>query len=89
MQDSCADLILGQKFLKRHKTVTFGFGEPEEALVVKTKADTDLAALPAANVDPPSLFEFMKPDCKPFACRTRTYSKDNGFHRVRGGKNAF
>jgi len=78
MQDSCADLILGQKFLKRHKTVTFEFGEPEEALVVTSKADTVVAALPAANVDPPSLFEFMKPDRKPFACRTRrrTYSKD-------------
>ena len=70
-------ITVGHNFLKKHKSVTFEFGGPEEALIVKTKADTDLATLPAANADPPSLFEFMKADCKPIACRTHTYSKDD------------
>jgi len=57
MQNACADLILGQKFLQRHEAVpvTFVFGGFENPLVVRTAVQK--VALAAVNADPPRLFE--------------------------------
>ena len=76
MQDSCADVILGQNFLQRHETVVFEFGGVERSLKIPA-ANERVVALTAAKVDPPRLFEFMQPDYKPVAARTRSYSHED------------
>ena len=42
-----------------------------------TTAVHEVAALAAVNVDPPCLFELVKPTCKPVACHSCIYCKDD------------
>jgi len=67
MQNLCADVIVGQEFLKRHASVTFVMYGTEETLLIATPMCSDAAHLSVAVAkrDTPRLFEFLSPNCKP------------------------
>ena len=53
-----ADLILGQDFLKRHKSATFLMGGPLKAIEVN---QCNTCGVAAADIQPPRLFQFLDP----------------------------
>ena len=60
VRELCADLILGQDFLKRHKSATFLMGGPLKAIEVNQCNTCGVAALPESFLAsvvgaPPSL----------------------------------
>ena len=62
----CADVILGHDFLNQHSEVFIPFegdGPP-----------FSVCGVAAANVEAPSLFENLSPDCKPIATKSRRHS---------------
>ena len=77
----CSDLILGQDFQMKHKQVIIEYGGVLPALKVggrrvkrvksKSKPTCNLTA---ASVDPVSLFENMRPGCKPIAAKSRRFN---------------
>ena len=69
MGNLCADIILGQVFMERHKSVVFTFNGKELALQV--------SALKPMKVTLPSLFTHLSSDCKPIAVKSRRHSKDD------------
>ena len=91
MDDVCTDIILGRKWMKRHKSVKFTFDgkEPELNVAVcglnaSTSTPPSQAPLPAAlsssntmNISPISLFEHLTPDCKPIAIKSKRQSDHN------------
>ena len=77
MQNACADIILGQRFLKKHKTVVFTFGGKQETLTVENADEGRYASLASIAIEPPLLFEHLKPNCKPIATHSRSYSQDD------------
>jgi len=52
-------------------------GGAEKTLVIPNVSEKVLGVA-AANVLSPRLFEFMLPECKPVAIRSRQYTKDDG-----------
>ena len=68
MENLCADIILGQDFMERHKSVVFTFNGKEPTLQV--------CALTPMKVPPPSLFMHLSSDCKPIAVKSRRHTKD-------------
>jgi len=77
MQNACADVILGQRFLESHKSVVFEFGGHEDTLTIESSNERKYASLASANVQPPRLFEHLQYGCKPIATRSRSYSRDD------------
>ena len=77
MQNACADIILGQRFLKKHKTVVFTFGGKQETLTVENADEGRYASLASIAIEPPLLFEHLKPKCKAIATHSRSYSQDD------------
>ena len=77
MPEACADIILGQKFLEVHKSVVFEFGGAENTLFVRPPEQEKSLCLAAAQVDAPHVFEFLQPNCRPIATRSRSYSKED------------
>ena len=69
MDNLCADIILGQDFMERHKSVVFTFNGKEPTL--------QLCALTPMKVPPPSLFTHRSSDCKPIAIKSRRHTKDD------------
>ena len=69
LPDLCADLILGIDFQSRHSRVTFKYGGPEPPLSV--------CGLSTLNMQPPSPFLHLTPDCHPVATKSRRYSKED------------
>ena len=65
----CSSLILGQDFMKRHKSVSFDFGGNGGELKV--------CSLAQLNIESPSLFSNIVPNCKPIAIKSRRYSIDD------------
>ena len=55
LREFCADVIVGQEFLKRHTSVTFVMNEPEDPLTIGTPSTTTSAQLSVAapKLDPP------------------------------------
>jgi len=75
----CADVIVGQTFLRQHSSVTFMMNGHKEALTIATSAESPDAGRPAvaaADLEP-TLFEFLLPDCKPIAAPSRRYSSED------------
>nr|XP_026689427.1 uncharacterized protein K02A2.6 isoform X1 [Ciona intestinalis] len=72
----CADVILGQDFLKMHSEVTFKLGGDADKLIIPY-VPMEIAALSAAKVSPPRLFEFMDRHAQPYASRSRQYSRED------------
>ena len=69
LDNLCADVILGQDFMKQHKSVVFEFGGDQPPIYI--------SALTAMKVPPPSLFEHLTEDCKPVAVRSRKQTNSN------------
>ena len=63
----CAEVLLGHDFLCRHKGLEIPFRGPLPTFSV--------CGLSSANVDAPSLFANLRPDCKPIATKSRRFSK--------------
>ena len=64
-----ADIILGQDFMKRHKTVVLTFNGKEPTLQV--------CALTPMKVPPPSVFTHLSSDCKRIAVKSRRHTKED------------
>ena len=73
MQCLCADVILGQDFMRLHESVVFKTGGVRDSLVID-KNDQYCCVAPA-NVTPPRIFQHMISDCKPIAAKSRRYSR--------------
>ena len=75
LDNLCAEVILGQDFMKQHDSVVFNFGGNKQALVVSCVGHVN--ALTAMNMPPPKLFEHLTPDCRPVAVRSRKQTPSN------------
>jgi len=77
LRELCADVTVGQEFLKRHNSVTFVMNGPEKPLTIGIPSTTTSAQLSvaAAKLDPPRLFAFLLPECKPVASKCRRYGR--------------
>ena len=73
VNDLCADVILGQDFLRLHESVVFKTGGVRDSLVID-KNDQYCCVAPA-NVTPPRIFQHMISNCKPIAAKSRRYSR--------------
>ena len=69
LPDLCADIILGQNWQSRHKSVTINYGGAE--------APVKICSLATLNVTPPSLFRYLTKDVHPIATKSRKYSQDD------------
>ena len=54
VRELCADLILGQDFLKKHKSATFLMGGPLTQAIEVNQCNT--CGVAAADIQPPRLF---------------------------------
>ena len=72
LEDVCADVILGLRFQEKHKSVTFTFGGKKPPIEV---GGVEVCGLTTLNIEPPSLFGNILPDCKPIAVKSRRYSQ--------------
>ena len=71
VRELCADLILGQDFLKRHKSATFLMGGPLKAIEVN---QCNTCGVAAADIQPPRLFQFLDPKIRPIATPSRRFN---------------
>jgi len=79
MPELCADVIVGQEFLKRHASITVVMNGPEESPTINTPmtADPTQLSVAAAKLEAPRFFEFLSPDAKPVASKSRRYSQED------------
>ena len=71
----CADVILGQDFMKQHQSVVFNFGGEKPSLIVNTIGT--VSTLTAMNIPAPRLFEHLTDDCRPIVVRSRKQTPSN------------
>ena len=71
MRELCADLILGQDFLKRNKSATFLMGRPLKAIEVNP---CNTCGVAAADIQPPRLFQFLTPKIRPIVTPSRRFN---------------
>jgi len=79
LRELCADVIVGQEFLKRRTSVTFVTNVPEKPLTIGTPSPATSAQLSiaAAELDPPQLFAFLLPECTAVTSKSRRYRRDD------------
>jgi len=65
----CADMILGQDWQAKHESITIKYGGEEPTLKI--------CNLSTLDVKPPALFQYLSPDCKPIAAKSRKYSSED------------
>ena len=75
LKDLCSDIILGQDFQKEHKSVIIEYGGSKPDLLIPKSIPT--CALAAAELEEPSLFANLRPECKPIASKSRRFSKED------------
>jgi hypothetical protein len=66
LPDLCADVILGQAFMKQHSNITISFGGKLPPLLV--------CSLKKSQLSPATLFTNLSKDCHPIATRSRRFS---------------
>ena len=72
MSNLCTDIILGQNWQQQHESVTLCFGGAAPPV--------SICGLSTLHVEPPPLFQFLAPECKPIASKSRRYCmEDKGF----------
>ena len=85
----CADVIVGQEFLKLHNSVTFVMNGPRKPLTV-TEASPSCPiqlSVAAAKLEAPRLFQFLSPDTKPVASKSLRYTaEDRSFIEAETGR---
>ena len=69
MPGLCSDLILGIDFQSQHDSVTFKYGG--------TKPPLSVCSLTTLNIEPPSPFANLTPNCHPIATKSRRYSNED------------
>ena len=69
LDNSCEEVILGQDFMRKHKSVEFDFGGDEHPL--------HICGMMAVDGKPPSLFSNLTPDCEPVAVKSRRYTSSD------------
>ena len=74
VKNLCADIILGQNFLKLHKSATFETGGQRDFILICSEK---VCCVAAENVDSPRLFRFLRKDIRPKAIPSRRYSEDD------------
>ena len=67
----CSDVILGQDFMKLHSEVNFRTGGTEKPLNIPS------CSLAVAKIDPPRLFKFLSPSCRPIAILSRRHNPED------------
>ena len=65
----CADVILGQNWQAMHESITINYGGE--------KPPVKICNLTTLDVTPPPLFQYLSPDCKPIATKSRKYSHED------------
>ncbi|XP_046841983.1 uncharacterized protein LOC124436099 [Xenia sp. Carnegie-2017] len=75
LKDLCSDIILGQDFQRKHKSVVIEFGGEKPEL--KVPNGVPVCALAAASIEEPSLFANILPECKPIASKSRKFSRED------------
>ena len=65
----CADIILGQDWQSKHESITIKYGGENPSVKI--------CNLTTLDVTPPSLFQYLSPDCKPIATKSRKYSSED------------
>ena len=76
MSHLCADVILGQKFVRRHSEITLHYGRSDHPLIISLEPQSALN-VSAANLTLPRIFEFLATDCKPIAAKSRRYNRED------------
>ena len=72
LSNLCTDIILGQNWQQQHESVTLCFGGAAPPV--------SICGLSTLHVEPPPLFQFLAPECKPIASKSRRYCmEDKGF----------
>jgi len=77
LKNLCADIIVGQTFLKLHSFVIFVMNGQKKALMIAASSKLCNAAhtaVAAADLEPPHLFQCILPDCKPIAAPLWCYN---------------
>lgn len=69
----CAQVLLGGDFLRKHSQVIFKFKTNGQDLVIDS---SNTCAVAKSNVECPSLFANLLPDCHPIATKSRRYNSD-------------
>ena len=74
MPGLCADVVLGQDFLRRHKEVIIKLDGPRDTLLV----DNDpFCGVAACNAECDRLFRNLKSDCHPVATKSRKFNQED------------
>ena len=80
----CANVILGQNFLKQHKEVVFQLGGHEEKVIL---GSNDRCGVTVSTVETPHIFHNMLPTCQPIATKSKKFNhEDRTFHQRKGKK---
>ena len=70
----CADVVLGQDFIRQHDEVIIKLGGPRKTLLI----DKDpICSVSACDVRCDRLFKTLKSECKPIATRSRKFNHDD------------
>ncbi|XP_048589516.1 uncharacterized protein LOC125573188 [Nematostella vectensis] len=75
LKNLCSDVILGLDFQRSHNSVITQFGGTQPDLKITHEAPA--CALSAAEMEEPSLFANLLPDCKPVASKSRQFGKED------------
>jgi len=70
----CTDVILGQRFMKRHRNVVFATGGFENDFVL---GDSSACRVAAFKTPTPRLFRNLQPSVKPVATKSHQFNADD------------
>ena len=73
MPGLCADVVLGQDFLRQHKEVVIKLGGPKKSLLVGKDSTCGVAA---SEVKCDHIFRNLKPECRPIATKSRKFNEN-------------
>ena len=69
LSNLCTDVILGQNWQEQHESITICYGG--------TAPPVNICGLSTLHADPPPLFQFLAPECKPIASKSRRYCMED------------
>ena len=69
----CADLILGQDFMKMHRRIVFELNEKGKDVIISRP----VCGVAAANIPPMRLFKNLDPGVKPIATESKRFNLEN------------
>ena len=76
MHNLYCDLIIGHDILSFYDELVIKFGGPKPSLTIENISNSAFARKLSAvkRIEPPSLFEYIYPDTKPIACKSRRFN---------------